>query len=64
MNKQEIIAVLKDLHKISGFRVSLHGADYSEIAAYPELKHEFCRTLQSLKNASPVTSSRVRPRSQ
>ena len=46
MNKQEIIAVLKDLHKISGFRVSLHGADYSEIAAYPELKHEFCRTLQ------------------
>ena len=49
MNKQEIIAVLKELHKISGFRVSLHGADYSEIAAYPESKHDFCRTLQKSK---------------
>ena len=46
MNKQEITAVLKELYKISGFRVSLHGADYSEIAAYPESKHDFCRALQ------------------
>ena len=49
MNKQEIISVLKELHKISGFRVSLHGADYSEIAAYPEMKHDFCRALQKNK---------------
>lgn len=46
MNKQEIISVLKELYKISGFRVSLHSADYSVIAAYPELKHDFCRALQ------------------
>lgn len=46
MKKQEIISVLSELHKITGFRVSLHGADYSEIAAYPEKKSEFCRCLQ------------------
>ena len=48
MKKQEIIEVLSELHKITGFRVSLHGADYSEIAAYPEKKSEFCRTVQSV----------------
>lgn len=47
MKKQEIISVLAELHKITGFRVSLHGADYSEIAAYPESKSEFCRLLQT-----------------
>ena len=46
MKKQEIISVLAELHKITGFRVSLHGADYSEIAAYPETKSEFCKRLQ------------------
>ena len=43
MKKQEIVSVLSELHKITGFRVSLHGADYSEIAAYPEKKSDFCR---------------------
>lgn len=46
MKKQEIVSVLSELHKITGFRVSLHGADYSEIAAYPETKSEFCKRLQ------------------
>lgn len=45
MKKQEIISVLRELHKITGFRVSLHGADYSEIAAYPEKKSSFCRLV-------------------
>lgn len=45
MKKQEIISVLSELHKITGFRVSLHGADYSEIAAYPEKKTAFCRLI-------------------
>ena len=45
MKKQEIISVLSELHKITGFRVSLHGADYSEIAAYPEKKNAFCRLV-------------------
>ena len=47
MKKQEITSVLAELHKITGFRVSLHGADYSEIAAYPEQKSGFCRLLQT-----------------
>ncbi len=42
MNKQEIVTVLCELHKITGFRISLHGADYEEIAAYPERPLTFC----------------------
>lgn len=45
MTKEEIISVLAELYKITGFRVSLHGADYSEIAAYPTEKREFCRAV-------------------
>lgn len=45
MTKEEIISVLAELYKITGFRVSLHGADYSEIAAYPKEKREFCRMV-------------------
>ena len=46
MKNQEIIEVLSELHKITGFRVSLHGTDYSEIAAYPKEKNEICRCIQ------------------
>lgn len=45
MTKDEIVAVLAELHKITGFRISLHGADYSEIAAYPPEKRSFCRMI-------------------
>ena len=45
MTKEEIISVLAELYKITGFRVSLHGADYSEIAAYPAEKRKFCRIV-------------------
>lgn len=48
MKKQEIISVLSELYKITGFRVSLHGADYSEIAAYPVEKAKFCQLVHSL----------------
>lgn len=48
MTKEEIISVLAELHKITGFRVSLHGADYSEIAAYPTEKREFCREVHKI----------------
>ncbi len=34
------------MHKISGFRVSLHGTDFKEIAAYPESALPFCRQIQ------------------
>ena len=48
MTKEEIISVLAELYKITGFRVSLHGADYSEIAAYPAEKRKFCRMVHKL----------------
>lgn len=48
MTKEEIISVLAELHKITGFRVSLHGADYSEIAAYPAEKRSFCRMVHAI----------------
>lgn len=47
MTREEIISVLAELYKITGFRVSLHGADYSEIAAYPAEKREFCRMVHN-----------------
>ena len=54
MKEQKIIEVLKELYKITGFRVSLHGADYSEIAAYPSEKSGFCREIQ--KNAKEYST--------
>lgn len=45
INKDEIISVLTELYKITGLRVSLHGADYGEIAAYPENMLDFCAEL-------------------
>lgn len=47
MKKEEIVSILKDLYKISGFRISLHSPDYAELAAYPEEETEFCRTIHT-----------------
>ena len=47
MKKQEIVSVLRELHKITGFRISLHGKDYTEIAAYPEHIYGFCREIHT-----------------
>lgn len=46
MKREEIISILSELHKISGFRVSLHGMDFNEIAAYPETRLPFCKYIQ------------------
>ncbi len=48
MKKQEIISVLSELQKITGFRISLHDADYTEIAAYPEDKRQLCRLIHQI----------------
>ncbi len=48
MTKEEILSVLAELYNITGFRISLHAADYSEIAAYPKTKCELCRMVHSL----------------
>ena len=50
MKKQEIVSVLRELHKITGFRISLHGKDYTEIAAYPEHIYGFCREIHTLEH--------------
>lgn len=49
MKKDEIISVLSELHNISGFRISLHGMDFEEIAAYPEKALPFCAYVHSCK---------------
>ena len=46
MKKEEIVSILCELHKISGLRVSLHGTDFGEIAAYPEERLPFCSAIQ------------------
>ncbi len=48
MTNEEIVSVLADLHKITGFRVSLHDTEYKEIAAYPREKQNFCRIVNSV----------------
>ena len=48
MNKQEITDVLYELHKITGFRVSLHGVGHEEIAAYPIERLPFCQLVNKV----------------
>ncbi len=45
MKHSEIVSVLKDLHRATGFRMSLHDKDFNEIAAYPESALPFCDYL-------------------
>lgn len=45
MKKQEIISVLYELYKITGFRMSLHDVNAVEIAAYPEERLPFCARI-------------------
>ena len=47
MKKQEIVSVLYELYKITGFRMSLHDANYNEIAAYPEDTMPICKRVHS-----------------
>ncbi len=49
MKKQEIVSVLYELHKITGFRMSLHDVGFNEIAAYPSEKLPICRAIQAKK---------------
>lgn len=39
--------VLKELWRLSGFRVSVHGTDFLETAAYPSSICEFCRLIKT-----------------
>ena len=48
MKKQDIISVLYELHKITGFRVSIHDVNFEEIAAYPPEMLPICKKVHSL----------------
>lgn len=72
MNTTEIREVLAELHKISGFRISLHDTHFEEIAAYPDThipfcafvhenarEYERCRTCDRLGAAEALRSGRI-----
>lgn len=48
MNKDDMISVLRELHRVTGFRISLHDADHTEIAAYPQQKRRLCALIHSV----------------
>ena len=45
MKTQEIVSVLCELYKITGFRMSLHDKNFDEIAAYPPEKLPLCSRI-------------------
>ena len=47
MNKKEIHTVLEELHKITGFRISLHDTELNEIAAFPSERLPFCSAISA-----------------
>lgn len=47
MHKQpEIPEIIRDLHKISGYRVSIHDVKANEMLSYPAPVSPFCHTIQ------------------
>lgn len=48
MKEQEIVSVLYELHRITGFRMSLHDVDFKEIAAYPPERLPLCAEIHKL----------------
>lgn len=50
----DIMFILKELHKISGFRISVHDTSFREIAAYPEELSPFCRYIRKNGDAAKL----------
>lgn len=46
MQKIELLSVLKEMHHISGFRLSIYDTNMHEIAAYPHNLSSFCSLVQ------------------
>jgi len=42
----ELITMLKELHNISGFRISVYNTSFQEISAYPKILTGFCNYIQ------------------
>ncbi len=45
-NALEISTILKEFHMISGFRISIHDAEFNEIYAYPAELSSYCASIQ------------------
>ena len=43
----EITDILREFHKISGFRISIHDTEFNEIYAYPKSLSPYCSVIQS-----------------
>jgi AraC-like DNA-binding protein len=52
--KIELLDVLKELHNISGFRISIYDTQLHEVAAYPKEMSSFCKFIQSNPNAHKI----------
>lgn len=46
-NTLEINEILREFHKISGFRISIHDAEFNELYAYPQKLCSYCAAIQS-----------------
>ena len=49
MKKQEIVSVLYELHKITGFRMSLYDTEFREVAAYPLDMLPVCKLIHGIE---------------
>ena len=45
--RTELLAILRELHMVSGFRMSIYDTKFREIEAYPEAISPYCRLVQS-----------------
>lgn len=50
----DIMFILKELYKISGFRISVHDTQFREIAAYPEELSPFCCYIRQNPDAARI----------
>ena len=46
-DRLEMISLLRELHNISGFRISIHDVKFNEIEAYPKELSPYCALIQS-----------------
>jgi AraC-like DNA-binding protein len=46
-NPPEIIDILREFYKVSGFRISIHDTEFNEIYAYPQKISLYCAAIQS-----------------
>lgn len=50
----DIMFILKELYKISGFRITVHDTNFREIAAYPEEHLPFCQYIRQNEDAAKI----------